>query len=54
MALKELTRAAVRDVEREVILKTLQANGWNRRRAARALNISYRALMYKMKEYGIE
>lgn len=50
VALKEITRAAVRDVEREVILKTLQANGWNRRRAARALNISYRALMYKMKD----
>ena len=52
VALKEITRAAVRDVERELILKTLQANGWNRRRAARALNISYRALMYKMK--GVE
>ncbi len=49
VALKEITRAAARDVEREVILKTLQANGWNRRRAARALKISYRALMYKMK-----
>ena len=52
VALKEITRAAARDVEREVILKTLQANGWNRRRAARALKISYRALMYKMK--GVE
>lgn len=49
VALKEITRAAARDVEREVILKTLEANGWNRRRAARALKISYRALMYKMK-----
>jgi two-component system response regulator AtoC len=52
VALKEITRAAVRDVERDVILKTLEANGWNRRRAARALSISYRALMYKMK--GVE
>jgi DNA-binding NtrC family response regulator len=34
-------------------LKTLQANGWNRRRAARALSISYRALMYKMKDVEI-
>ena len=49
VAFKEITRAAVRDVERELIVKTLEANGWNRRRAARALNISYRALMYKMK-----
>ncbi|MGI9102773.1 MAG: sigma-54 interaction domain-containing protein [Terriglobales bacterium] len=53
VSLKEITRAAVRDVERQVILKILQANNWNRRRAARALNISYRALLYKMKEVAI-
>jgi two-component system, NtrC family, response regulator AtoC len=53
VAFKQITRAAVRDVERELILKTLQANGWNRRRAARALSISYRALMYKMKDVEI-
>ncbi len=53
VSLKQITRAAVRDVERQVILKILQANNWNRRRAARALNISYRALLYKMKEVAI-
>ncbi len=49
VSLKAITRAAVRDVEQRVILKILKENQWNRRRAARALNISYRALMYKLK-----
>lgn len=53
ISLKAITRAAVRDVERQVILKTLQANQWNRRRAARALSISYRALLYKLKGSGV-
>jgi two-component system response regulator AtoC len=53
ISLKEITRAAVRDVERQVILEVLQANNWNRRRAARALNISYRALLYKMKDVAL-
>jgi two-component system response regulator AtoC len=52
-SLKEITRAAVRDVERTVILKILEANQWNRRRTARALKISYRALLYKLKEAGV-
>ena len=46
-------RAATRDFENRVILKSLEENHWNRRRAARALNISYRALLYKMKESGL-
>ena len=53
ISLKAVRRAAVRDVERQVILKILQANHWNRRRTAKALNISYRALLYKLKDAGI-
>ena len=53
ISLKAVRRAAVRDVERQVILKVLQANHWNRRRTARALSISYRALLYKLKDAGI-
>jgi len=34
-------------------LKVLHANKWNRRRAACALNISYRALLYKLKDVGM-
>ena len=48
--LKELTHQAVRALEREMILSVLKSNNWNRKEAARALNISYRALFYKIKE----
>ena len=41
------------EVERRVILKTLQANRWNRKRAAQALDISYRALFYKIRAAGL-
>jgi two-component system response regulator AtoC len=51
--LKELTKNAVRELEREAILRVLQANHWNRKRAARALSISYRALLYKLKDAGM-
>lgn len=50
VSLKAITRQATRDVERKVILRVLQAHNWNRRRAAKALSISYRALLYKMRD----
>ena len=52
-SLKTMTRQATQALERRIIRRTLEANGWNRKRAARALNISYRALLYKIKEAGI-
>jgi len=48
--LKKATKSMVRDFERQIIMKMLQAHHWNRVQAARALNISYRALLYKVKE----
>ena len=53
ISLKKLTRQAARDVERRVILKALEMSGWNRKVAARSLNISYRALLYKIKQGGM-
>lgn len=53
ISLKKITRQAVLDIERKVILKVLQANHWNRKKAARALNISYRALLYKIRDVGL-
>src|SRR5438270_986564 len=53
IALKTITRQATRELERKVILKVLQAHHWNRKRAARALSISYRALLYKIREAGL-
>jgi len=53
VSLKKMTRQAIREFESRIILKILQAHNWNRKRAASALNISYRALLYKLKEAGV-
>jgi two-component system, NtrC family, response regulator AtoC len=53
ISLKKITRQAVRELERKVILKVLQAHHWNRKQAARALSISYRALLYKIRDAGL-
>ena len=50
VSLKEITKAATRDLERQIILKVLQANGWSRLKTAKWLNISYRSLLYKLQE----
>jgi two-component system, NtrC family, response regulator AtoC len=52
VSLKQVTREAAQALERRIILKTLQETRWNRRQAARVLNISYRALLYKIKAAG--
>ncbi len=51
--LKQIAREAIRDKERNYILEALQANQWNRRKTAEALKISYRALIYKIRNEGL-
>jgi len=51
--LKNVTRQAVRELEGRIILSALEANRWNRKRAARDLRISYRALLYKIRQAGL-
>jgi two-component system response regulator AtoC len=53
LSLKRITKQASRELEREIISRVLAENGWNRRQTARALKISYRALLYKMKDAGL-
>lgn len=52
VSLKEAARAASQRAERELILKALTRTNWNRKKAAQELRISYKALLYKMKEMG--
>jgi len=52
-SLKKITKEAIHDIEREIIVKVLQAHGWNRQRTAKWLNISYRSLFYKLESTGI-
>ena len=53
MSLKVMSRKAVRQFEDKIILNALKSHRWNRKQAARVLNISYRALLYKLKEAGV-
>jgi len=54
ISLKDAARAASREAERELILHVLTRTRWNRRRAAQELQISYKALLYKLKQIGCE
>ena len=54
ISLKDAARAASREAERELILHVLTRTRWNRRRAAQELQISYKALLYKLKQIGYE
>src|SRR6478735_7539989 len=53
ISLKKLTRQATRALERKIILKVLHNHHWNRKQAAKTLNISYRALLYKIRDAGL-
>jgi two-component system response regulator AtoC len=52
VSLKQAAKAASREAEKELILKVLNRTRWNRRRAAQELQISYKALLYKLKQIG--
>jgi two-component system response regulator AtoC len=54
MSLKTAAKAASHEAEKELILKVLARTRWNRRRAAEELQISYKALLYKLKQIGFE
>jgi two-component system, NtrC family, response regulator AtoC len=51
--LRVQTKRAIQHLEREIILGVLEAHKWDRRKTARSLDISYRALLYKIKEVGL-
>src|SRR5438034_832800 len=53
-SLKDIARQAAREAERELIYRTLQQTRWNRREAAEILGISYKALLYKIKEAELD
>ena len=53
-SLKAAARAASRQAERELISRALTRTHWNRKKAAGELQISYKALLYKLKQLGLE
>lgn len=53
IALKVVTKKATQELERQIILRVLKANNWNRQKTAKWLKISYRSLLYKLNEVGV-
>ena len=51
--LKSLARSAKDEAEAEAITQALDQTNWNRKQAAAILQISYKALLYKIRQYGI-
>jgi len=51
--LKKIVSGVKTEAEREAIADALEKTRWNRKRAAMMLNISYKALLYKIRQYDI-
>jgi len=51
--LKRIAKEVIQEMEKKVILESLRANQWNRRKTAQSLKISYRALIYKIRDAGL-
>jgi two-component system response regulator AtoC len=51
--LKQVGKRATQIAEREAILHALTRTGWNKRKAASRLRISYKAVLYKIKDCEI-
>jgi DNA-binding NtrC family response regulator len=54
LSLKKVRKRAMDKVEKEVITYVLAKTGWNRSKATKILKISYKTLLYKIKDLGIE
>ena len=54
VSLEDIARSAAREAERGLILQMLTRTRWNRKEAAEILGISYKALLYKIKENGLD
>src|SRR2546428_1610761 len=53
ISLKEIARQAAREAERVAIKEVLDRVHWNRAKAARLLQISYKSLLYKIEQCGL-
>jgi two-component system response regulator AtoC len=54
LSLKVVAKEASRLAERDLILRALERTHWNRKRAARELQVSYKALLYKIKQMEVD
>jgi len=54
LSLKEAKKAAMEGIEKHYILGALGKTGWNKSEAAKMLDLNYKTLREKIKEYGLE
>jgi two-component system response regulator AtoC len=54
LSLKQVSRDAAREAETRLILSTLEQTRWNRKQTAHLLGISYKALLYKIKDSHLD
>jgi two-component system, NtrC family, response regulator AtoC len=54
MSLKDVGSRAAEQAEKELVLRVLEETSWNRKQAARRLNICYKALLNKLKRWQID
>ncbi|MFO7875931.1 MAG: sigma-54 dependent transcriptional regulator [Desulfovermiculus sp.] len=52
-SMRDIRDSIVKEVEKQIIDQTLDGTDWNRKEASRVLGLSYRSLLYKIKEYGL-
>ena len=52
-SLRSLLQSVKSETEKNVITAALEKTGWNRKAAARMLEVSYRSLLYKIEEYHL-
>jgi two-component system response regulator AtoC len=52
--LREVGRRAAQEIEREAIERMLLRTSWNRKQAAKLLNVSYKTLLQKIRDCGLE
>jgi two-component system response regulator AtoC len=53
-SLREVTKKAVEEAEKQVILKVLSKTRWNRKKACEILELSYKSMLFKIREYGLD
>jgi transcriptional regulator with PAS, ATPase and Fis domain len=54
LSLKKINKELQNKAEKEIIFYVLKKTGWNRKRAAKILRISYRALLYKINDLNLK
>jgi len=53
VSLREIGKRAAREAEREALQRVLYQTNWNRKKAAKILEVSYKTLLQKIKECGL-